>query len=91
VSAHAAIDLSVASVRVEDKRAVLHFLPIHLSFNETNPAVDSTAGEDRPRDVPGEMMDQFRQAAMAETAVKNRRLLQDSRIRAWLTAAGKLK
>src|SRR4051794_16456947 len=49
-----AIDFPVARVRVEDKRAVLHFLPVHLPFYETDPTVDPTAGDDRPRDVLGE-------------------------------------
>ena len=86
-----AIDFPVARVRVEHKRAVFHFLPVHFPFYETDPAVDPMAGDDRPGDVPTSMMDHFRQAAMTETAVKNRKLLQDPRIRAWLTAAGKLR
>jgi hypothetical protein len=86
-----AIDFPVARVRLEDKRAVLHFLPVHLPFYETDPGVDPTAGDDRPRDVPGEMMDHFRRAAMSEIAVENRKLLQDPRIRSWLAAAGKLR
>jgi hypothetical protein len=75
---------------MESKRAAIHILPVHLPFYETDPAVDAAAGDDRPGDVPSEMIDHFRQAAMAPTAVENRKLLQDPRIRAWLTGAGKL-
>jgi hypothetical protein len=86
-----AIDFPVARVRVEKKRAVLHFLPVHLPFYETDPVADPTAGDDRPRDVPDSMMDHFRKVAMTETAVENRKLLQDQRIRSWLVAVGKLR
>jgi hypothetical protein len=36
-------------------------------------------------------MDHFRKVAMTETAVENRKLLQDQRIRSWLVAVGKLR
>jgi hypothetical protein len=86
-----AIDFPVARVGMTGGRAVLHFLPVHLPFYETDPAVDATAGNGAPADVPGQMMDHFRDAAMSPTAVENRALLQDGRIRAWLSAAGKLR
>jgi hypothetical protein len=86
-----AIDFPVARIQLAGARAELHFLPVHLPFCDTDPAVDATAKERRPADVPSQMMDQAQQAATSPTAVENRALLQDPRIRAWLSAAGKLR
>ena len=69
---------------------MIHFLPLHLPFFNTDPAVDAKAGGDRPGDVPSDMTDYFCKWAMGPDAVENRKLLQDSRIHQWLAAAGKL-
>jgi len=90
-SSQMAIGFPVARAELDDGRAVLHFLPVHLPFFETDPAADPKAGDDHPGDVPAPMMDHFRAQAMAPKAVENRKLLQDPRIRAWLAAAGRLR
>ncbi|MBI5536293.1 MAG: hypothetical protein HY898_26460 [Deltaproteobacteria bacterium] len=86
-----AIGFPVARVEIEQGRGVLHFLPLHLPFFQSDPASDSDAGQDAPRDVPSGMINHFRTAAMAPAAIENRRLLQDPRIRECLEAAGKLR
>jgi hypothetical protein len=86
-----AIAFPVARCAVEGKRCVIHFLPVQLSFFNTDPAADAKAGGDHPADVPSEMMDHFRKSAIEPEAVENRKLLQDSRIHSWLSTAGKLR
>jgi hypothetical protein len=88
-----AIEYPVLRAALRDAKAVFHVLPLHLPFFASDPGPSDARGLVAPeaREVPGGMIQYFRDLARSPRAVAFRARIRDDRVRQVLEQAGKLR